>query len=131
MKGRVCGLQLLLALANTVILGYESRGAHDHILLSQIRDPPPPQPGGPGHRIYIPQKRGGQVITLGTGFLLVASYYGGGIRTRLHGGHCRTVRVRIKVRVTLRLAIYRQSVHLSAEPLETHKYLFSTEHLQL
>jgi hypothetical protein len=33
-------LKLLLALANAVILGPESRGTHDHILLSQIRDSP-------------------------------------------------------------------------------------------
>jgi hypothetical protein len=60
-RGRVCRLQLLLALASAVILGSESRGARDHILLPQIRD-----------------------------FLFVASYdsqgYGGGIRPRLHTG---------------------------------------------
>jgi hypothetical protein len=38
MTGRVCRLQLLLALASAVILGSESRGTHEHILLSQIRD---------------------------------------------------------------------------------------------
>jgi hypothetical protein len=37
-RGRVCRLQLLLALASAVILGSESRGTQDHILLSQIRD---------------------------------------------------------------------------------------------
>jgi hypothetical protein len=37
-RGRVFRLQLLLALASTVILGPESRGTLDHILLSQIRD---------------------------------------------------------------------------------------------
>jgi hypothetical protein len=37
-RGRVCRLQLLLALASAVILGSESRGTHDQILLSQIRD---------------------------------------------------------------------------------------------
>jgi hypothetical protein len=37
-KGWVCRLQLLLALASTVILRSESCGIHDHILLSQIRD---------------------------------------------------------------------------------------------
>jgi hypothetical protein len=31
---------LLLVLANTVTLGSESRGIHDHILLSQTRDCP-------------------------------------------------------------------------------------------
>jgi hypothetical protein len=37
-RGRVCRLQLLLALASAVILGSESRGTRDHILLSQIWD---------------------------------------------------------------------------------------------
>jgi hypothetical protein len=39
-RGQVCGLQLLLTLASAVILGSESRGARDHILLSQIWDIP-------------------------------------------------------------------------------------------
>jgi hypothetical protein len=39
-RGRVCRLQLLLALASAVILGSETRGTRDHILLSQIRDFP-------------------------------------------------------------------------------------------
>jgi hypothetical protein len=34
----VCRLQLLLALISAVILRSESRGTHDNILLSQIRD---------------------------------------------------------------------------------------------
>jgi hypothetical protein len=37
-RGRVCCLQLLLALASAVILGSESRGTRNHILLPQIRD---------------------------------------------------------------------------------------------
>jgi hypothetical protein len=40
MRGWVCHLQLLLILASAVILRLESRGTHDHILLSQIRDTP-------------------------------------------------------------------------------------------
>jgi hypothetical protein len=36
----VCYLQLLLVLASAVILGSESLGNHDHILLSHIRDFP-------------------------------------------------------------------------------------------
>jgi hypothetical protein len=40
MRQRVCRLQLLLVLASAVILGSESRGTRDHILLSQIRDSP-------------------------------------------------------------------------------------------
>jgi hypothetical protein len=39
-RGRVCLLQLLLALASAVILRSESRGTRCHILLSQIRDFP-------------------------------------------------------------------------------------------
>jgi hypothetical protein len=48
------------------ILGPESSGTHDHILLSQIGDSP--QPGGPGSRIYISQKQGGPVIPPSTRF---------------------------------------------------------------
>jgi hypothetical protein len=38
-----------------------------------------------------------------------------------------------RVRVTLRLAVYRQSLRLGTKPLEAHDqyFLFSTEHLQL
>jgi hypothetical protein len=36
----ICRLQLLLALANAIILGSESRVTDDHISLSQIRDVP-------------------------------------------------------------------------------------------
>jgi hypothetical protein len=39
-RGRVGRLQLLLAFASAVILGSESLGTRDHILLSQIRDFP-------------------------------------------------------------------------------------------
>jgi hypothetical protein len=38
MRGRVCHLQLLLALSSAVILGSKSHGTRGHILLSQIRD---------------------------------------------------------------------------------------------
>jgi hypothetical protein len=38
--------------------------------------------------------------------------------------------LRVKVRVTLRRAVYRQSFRLGAEPLKTHcQYFLSTEHL--
>jgi hypothetical protein len=37
-RRRVCRLRLLLGLASAVIFVSESRGTHDHILLSQIRD---------------------------------------------------------------------------------------------
>jgi hypothetical protein len=39
-RGWVCRLQLLLVIASAVILRSESRGTHDHILLSQIRHSP-------------------------------------------------------------------------------------------
>jgi hypothetical protein len=55
-RGCVCRLQLLLVLASAVTLRSESRGTHDHILLSQIPDFP--NLGGPGLRIYIPQAVG-------------------------------------------------------------------------
>jgi hypothetical protein len=60
-RGQVCRLQLLLVLASAVILRSESRGTHDHILLSQIRDSPNWRfrssylyPPGTGWAGYIP-----------------------------------------------------------------------------
>jgi hypothetical protein len=38
MRGLVCRLQFLLALASAVIVGSESSGTHDHTLLPQIGD---------------------------------------------------------------------------------------------
>jgi hypothetical protein len=79
--GRVCSLQLSLFLASAVILWFESRGTHDLILLSQIRDSPNPE----GQVLYL--------ISPGTGwpsfaprnwFVFVAFYdsqgYAGDIR---------------------------------------------------
>jgi hypothetical protein len=60
-KGRICRLQLLLPVASTVILGTKSRGTHDHILLSQVRDP---QPGGPRTRSYNPHEDGGPKVKI-------------------------------------------------------------------
>jgi hypothetical protein len=85
-RERVCRLQLLLVLASAVILGSESRGTRDHILLSQI-----PQPGGPGVPVFIsPRDRVAQLYPQALGFFFAASYdsqgYGCGIRTRLHVG---------------------------------------------
>jgi hypothetical protein len=62
----VCRLQFLLGLASAVILGSKSRGTRDHILLSQIQDPPnwrarfpylyPPGTGWPSYnpRHWVP-----------------------------------------------------------------------------
>jgi hypothetical protein len=71
-RGWVCRLQLLLALASTFILGSESHGTHDHILLSQIRDSPNLEGQVP---VFIsPRKRVARLYTQALGSLFVASY---------------------------------------------------------
>jgi hypothetical protein len=87
-REQVCRLQLLLVLASAVILGSESRGTHDHILLSYIRVFPNLEGQVP---VFIsPRKRMAQLYIQALGSLFVAIYdsqeYGGGIRTRLHAG---------------------------------------------
>jgi hypothetical protein len=78
---------LLLFLASAVILEYESRGTHGHILLSQIRDSPNLEGQVP---VFIsPRKRVVQLDSQALGSLFFASYdsqgyYGGGIRPSLH-----------------------------------------------
>jgi hypothetical protein len=85
MRGWVCRLQMLLALAS----GHSQiRVQKDSWPNFAVSDSSFPQPGGPGPRIYIPQEQGGPVISQAPGFLFVVSYdshcYGGGIRARLH-----------------------------------------------
>jgi hypothetical protein len=86
-RGRVCRLQLLVVLASAV-LGSESRGAHDHILLSQIWDCLNQE----GHisEFMYPRNRVAQLYPQELGSLFVVSYdsqgYCRGIRTRLHTG---------------------------------------------
>jgi hypothetical protein len=79
-------LILLLTVASTVILRSESRGTHDHILLSQIRDSPNLEDQVP---VFVsPRNRVTRLYPQALGPLFVASYdsqgYGGGNRTRLH-----------------------------------------------
>jgi hypothetical protein len=79
-------LQLLLALASSVFLGFESRGTHDHILLSQIRYSPNLEGQVP---VFIsPRNRVDKLYPQALGSLFVASYdsqgYGGGLLPRLH-----------------------------------------------
>jgi hypothetical protein len=67
-------------------------------------------------------------------YLFVASYDSqgddGGIRPRLHTGHLDFL-VKVKVKVTLRLTVYRQSVRLGVRPLEAHdQRFFPTELLR-
>jgi hypothetical protein len=82
-------LQLLLVLANAFIFRSEYRRAHDHILLFQNRDSPPP--GGPGSRIYIPEEERGSVIAPDTGFHFLRLLQFSGLlwiySTRLHTGY--------------------------------------------
>jgi hypothetical protein len=86
--GWVCRLQLLLGLASAVILGSESHGTHNHVLLSQNRD---------SHNLesqvlvfVSPRNRVARLYLQALGSFFVASYdshgYGGGIRHRLHMG---------------------------------------------
>jgi hypothetical protein len=88
-RGWICRLQLLLVLDSAVILRSESRGIHDHISLSQIRDSPNlegqvPLFISPRNRVARPSS-------------LFASYdvkgLGGGIRPRLHTGSPSATRV--------------------------------------
>jgi hypothetical protein len=87
-RGRVCRLKLLLSLASAVICGSESRGTHDHISLSQIRNSPSLEGQVP---VFItPRENVAQLYPQAMGSLYVASCnsqgYGGSIRTRLHTG---------------------------------------------
>jgi hypothetical protein len=64
--GRVCRLHSLLVLASAVILGSESRGTHNHILLSLIRDSHNLE--GQDLVIIFPRNRVAQLYHPGTGF---------------------------------------------------------------
>jgi hypothetical protein len=87
-RGWVCCLQLLLVFASAVILMFESRGTHDHILLSQIRDSPNLE--GQVTVFISPRNSVARLYSQALSSLFVASYdsqgYGGGIRPRLHMG---------------------------------------------
>jgi hypothetical protein len=76
----MCRLQLLPVLASEVILGSESGRAHDHILLSQVRDSPNLEDQVP---LFIsPRNREAQLYPQALGSLFVASYKSQGY----HGG---------------------------------------------
>jgi hypothetical protein len=71
-RGRVCRIQLLLVLASAVILRSKSRGTHDHILLSQIRDSPNLEGQVP---VFIsPRNRMALLYPQALGSIFVASY---------------------------------------------------------
>jgi hypothetical protein len=82
MRGSVCRLQLLLALASEVILRSESRESHEHILLSQTGDSPNLEGQVP---VFISRRnKVSRLYTQALGSIFIASYdsqgYGGGIR---------------------------------------------------
>jgi hypothetical protein len=89
MRVWVCRLKLLLALASAVNLKSDSRGTHDLILLSQIRDSPTWRARFP--YLYTPGTGWPSYIPQALGSLFVASYdsqvYGGRIGIRLTKGH--------------------------------------------
>jgi hypothetical protein len=70
--------------------------------------------------MYIPQEQGGPVITPGTGFPFRRLL-------RLTELRWKDLNFRVGVRVTLRAAVYRQSIHLGAEPLQTHGQNFFSQ----
>jgi hypothetical protein len=86
-RERICRLQLLLILASAVILGPESSGNRDHILLSQFRGAP--NMDGQVPVFIFPRNRVAQLYPQALDSLFVTSYdsqgYGGGNRT-LHAG---------------------------------------------
>jgi hypothetical protein len=99
---RGCCLQLLLVLASAVILGSESRGTREHILLSQIRD----SPNLEGHvPVFIsPRNRVAQLYPQALGSLFVSSHYS--LQWRYsnlppRGVTLNSVRVRVVLRPTV------------------------------
>jgi hypothetical protein len=68
-NGWVCNLlvQLLLALARAITLGFKSHRTRCHISLSHLRLS---LPGGPDPRIYVPQEQDGPIISPGPGLPL-------------------------------------------------------------
>jgi hypothetical protein len=125
-RGLFCRLKLRLVLASAVILGVQvPLDPWPYFTFSNSRLT---QAGGPVRHSYIPQKQGGQVIPPGTRFLFRRLLWLAGVRWRHSTPHSHRllsqsvyqVKVKIKVRVTSRLAVYRHSVRLGIKPLENH-----------
>jgi hypothetical protein len=122
-RGWVCRLPLLLALSSAFILRSEFGRTHDHIVLSQIRDYPPP--GAPRPVFISPRNRVAQLYPPALGSLSVAFYYsqgygGGNLNPPPYSGGSvyyaltLTSQNQVKVKVTLRLTVG-QSVSLGVE----------------
>jgi hypothetical protein len=95
---------LLLGRTSAGILGAESRGTHDHILLSHIQD-------FPNVEGQVPQELGGSVISPGTEFPFRPFLRLAGLRWRyLNLPPCRQPlkASQVRMKVTLRLAVHRQ-----------------------
>jgi hypothetical protein len=92
MRGWISRLQFLLVLAGVDILEHESRWAHDHILLSQVRVSHNLEGQVP---VFIsPRNRVAQLYPQAVGSCFVASYdsqgYGRGVRNCLLRGYLLT-----------------------------------------
>jgi hypothetical protein len=97
------------------------RDTWSHFTVSNSRLP---QPGGPGPRIYILQEQSGPIIPPGTGFPFRRYLRLAGLPVEVFDPASTRVRTRVKVKVTLRLAVYRRSGRLGVKPLETHDQRF-------
>jgi hypothetical protein len=82
-----------------------------------------PQPGGPCPRIYFPHEQGGPVIPPGTGFLFCHLLWLVELRWCYSNPPPHGV-LNQPSQVTLRLAVYRQSVRLGVRPFESHDQRF-------
>jgi hypothetical protein len=80
MRGWICRLQLLMALARAVILSSESRGTNGHSLLSQIRDSP--NLDGQVPVFLSPKRRVALLIPPGMGFHFLRLLRLAGLRCR-------------------------------------------------
>jgi hypothetical protein len=126
MRGWVCCLQLLLALTRAVILGSKSCGTHDHILLSQIQHFPNLEGQVP---VFISQGTGWPSYTPRhwVPFSWPPTTHREVVEVFELASICgNSSNVKVKVRVTLQLAVYHQSVCLGVKPLETcdQRFLF-------
>jgi hypothetical protein len=80
-RGWVCRLQLMLVLDSAVTLRSASRGTHNHILLSQIRDSPNLESQAP---VFIsPRNRVDRLYPQTLGSLFVSFYYSQGCGFKL------------------------------------------------
>jgi hypothetical protein len=135
MRGWVCHLQLPLSIASAVILGRSPTQNHDHILLSQIWNYSNLE--GQVAVFISPTNRVAQLYAQTWGSFSsppttdrVTVEVFDPASTREYNSSQSKGPLSFRVRGILRLAVYRQSVHLGSEPFESHDF-FPTEHLRL